>query len=69
MEYVRLSHSYTYEINLLLMLIIKLNLNCVHDLMGVCVMLFDALAGTLLLALGRSVCLPSASTICIDDHG
>ena len=65
MEYMRLSHSYTYEINLLLML----NLNCVHDLMGVCVMLFDALAGTLLLALGRSVCLPSASTICIDDHG
>ena len=67
-EYVRLSHFQKLRQRNELMQLFDLR-KCMNVNSGVCVTLCDALAETSLLALGRSVCLPSVSLILIDDHG
>ena len=67
-EYVRLSHFQKLRQRNELMQLFDLR-KCMNVKSGVCVTLCDALAETSLLALGRSVCLPSVSLILIDDHG
>ena len=74
MNLVRLSRSLTLILLIpIVSSLIKISLfdilKCMNVNSGVCVILSDALAETSLLALCRSVCLPSVSHIPIDDHG